>query len=287
MVNFLKLLQKQFYKLKRDRWERFQNNGKHFLVFNYQNIFKIRLYKDSFISEEIYKNTFEPDEAEFIRDFLKEGDIFIDIGANIGLYTLMAARKIGVLGKVYSFEPTGITYKRLLENININRFRNIIPVNKALSDKNGMFEMNVSCDGFEAWNSFSKITRGSRFGTEIVEATRFDSFFNGDENRDRISLIKIDVEGWEKFVLLGGEEYFKKVNSPVLIVEFVDQNTNNAGYTCKELYDQLRGYGYEILNMKDYKIQKEIPRDYYEYSNLVAAKDINLLVQRLPNWTIN
>jgi FkbM family methyltransferase len=285
MRKILKLFQKQYIKLKRDRWERFQNNGKHFLVFNYKNLFKIRLYKDSFISEEIYKSKFEPEESEFIRDFLKEGDIFIDIGANIGLYTLMAARKIGALGKVYSFEPTTTTYARLLENININRFRNIIPVNKALSDKNGMFEINVSCDGFEAWNSFSKITRGSKFGTEIVEATRFDSFFNDDEIRERISLIKIDVEGWEKFVLLGGEEYFKKFNSPVLIVEFVDQNTINAGYTCKELYFQLKGYGYEIYNLQNNKIQEEFPKDYYEYSNLIATKDINMLIQRLNNWT--
>ena len=69
-------------------------------------------------------------------------------------------------------------------------------------------------------------------------------------------------------------------------MEFVDQNTRNAGYTCKELYDQLRDYGYEILNLEEYKIRKEIPKDYYEYSNLVATKDINLLVQRLTNWAI-
>ena len=286
MRNFLRLLQRQFYKLKRNRWERFQNSARRFIVYNYQNIFKIRLYKDSYLSEDIYKNKFELDEAQFISDFLKEGDIFIDIGANIGLYTLMAAQKVGNQGKVYSFEPTGTTYKRLLENIEINRFNNIIPVNKALSDKNGRFEMNVSCDGFDGWNSFTKITRGSKSRTETVEATQVDSFFNDDKIWDRISLIKIDVEGWEKFVMLGGDEHFKRAKSPVLIVEFVDQNIINAGYTCQELYQILVSCGYTLYSIKDRILEKEHVKENYVYSNLVAAKNLEEIRKRLKTWHI-
>jgi len=286
MRNFLRVLQKQYIKLKRDRWDRFQNSARKFIVHNYQNNFKIRLYKDSYLAEEFYRNKFEPDEGQFISDFLNEGDIFIDIGANIGLYTLMAAKKIGPNGKVYSFEPTDITYKRLLDNITINRFKNIIPVKKALSDNNGSFEMNVSCDGFDGWNSFTKITRGSKSRTEMVETIKLDSFFNDDRIWDRVSLIKIDVEGWEKFVILGGEEHFKRTDSPVLIIEFVDQNTGNAGYTCKELFQLLVSFGYSLYSIKDRMLETELVKDNYVYSNLIAAKNLKEIKKRLKTWDI-
>lgn len=289
MSRFYKLInkiKKQFIKLKRNRWERFQNSNRSFIVHNFKNIFKIRLYKDSYLSKEIYNNLFEPDETLFINDFLKRGDIFVDIGANIGLYSLMAAKKIGKEGKVYSFEPVNKTFSRLLENIEINKFNNIIPVKKALSDKNGEFEMNISCDGFDGWNSFTSITRGNKSVKEKVETITFDSFFHDGVIWNRISLIKIDVEGWEKFVLLGGEEHFRRSGCPPLIVEFVDQNTKKAGYSCNELYLQLKSYGYEIYNINNQMIQKEMLKESYEYSNLIALKDIKGISQRLINWII-
>jgi FkbM family methyltransferase len=286
MRNFLRLLKKQYSKLKRNRWERFQNSSRRFIVHKYQNIFKIRLYKDSYLSEEIYANKFEMDEAQFISDFLKEGDIFIDIGANIGLYSLMAARRVGSQGIVYSFEPTSITYRRLSDNIRINRFKNIIPVNMALSDKNGNFEMNVSCDGFDGWNSFTQVIRGSKSRTEMVETSTVDNFFSDDRVWNRISLIKIDVEGWEKFVILGGVEHFKRPESPVLIIEFVDQNTINAGYTCQELYQLLVSFGYTLYSIKDRILEKEHVKENYVYSNLVAAKNPEEIRKRLKNWHI-
>lgn len=279
-------IKKQFIKLKRNRWERFQNNGQSYLVHNYKNLFKIRLYKDSYLSEEIYKNLFEPEETLFIHDYLKKGDIFVDIGTNIGIYSLMAAKKIGVEGAVYSFEPVSKTFRRFLENIEINKFKNIIPIKKALSDKNGDLVMNISCDGFDGWNSFASITRGTKSTIENVETITFDSFFRDEAVWNRISLIKIDVEGWEKFVLLGGEEHFKRSECPTLIIEFVDQNTKNAGYSCKELYLQLKSYGYEIYNIKNQIIQEEEIRETYEYTNLIASKDLQGIRQRLANWTI-
>jgi FkbM family methyltransferase len=286
MRSILEIFKKQYLKLNRNRWDRFQNSGRQFITHHYRNLFKIRLYKDSYLSEEIYRNKFEPDEGQFINDFLMEGDIFVDIGANIGLYTLMAARKIGSAGKVYSFEPTQTTFKRLLDNIAINGFKNIIPVNKALSDKNGSFEMNVSCDGFDGWNSFVKITRGSKARTETVETIKVDSFFHDNKIWGNISLIKIDVEGWEKFVILGGEEHFKRPESPVLIIEFVDQNTINAGYTCKELFQLLVSFGYTLYSIKDRILEKEHVKENYIYSNLVAAKELKEIKKRLRTWQI-
>jgi FkbM family methyltransferase len=279
-------IKKQFIKFKRNRWERFQNNGQSFLVHNYKNLFKIRLYKDSYLSEEIYRNLFEPEEAKFINAYLKKGDIFVDVGTNIGLYSLMAAKKVGVDGNVYSFEPVARTFQRFLENIEINKFKNIISVNKALSDSSGVLEINVSCDGFDGWNSFTTMTRGSKSITETVDTTTFDSFFDDDAIWNRISLIKIDVEGWEKFVLLGGEEHFRRQVCPTIIIEFVDQNAKNAGYTCIDLYSQLKAYGYEIYNINNQIIQKEILKESYEYSNLIATKNIQNIIQRLPGWLL-
>jgi hypothetical protein len=103
---------------------------------------------------------------------------------------------------------------------------------------------------------------------------------------NRISLIKIDVEGWEKFVILGGVEHFKRPESPVLIIEFVDQNTINAGYTCQELYQLLVSFGYTLYSIKDRILEKEHVKENYVYSNLVAAKNPEEIRKRLKNWHI-
>ncbi len=77
-------------------------------------------------------------------DKLKAGDNFIDVGANIGYYSLLASGKVGISGAVYSFEPSTREYKRLIDNIKLNNCSNVTPYNIALSDHSGETELHVS-----------------------------------------------------------------------------------------------------------------------------------------------
>jgi len=82
-------------------------------------------YTDSIVAQLIFKETFEQEELLFLKRFLKSKDTFIDIGANIGLFSLLAARFADTEGHVIAFEPTSTTYQRLQENIQLNGLKNI------------------------------------------------------------------------------------------------------------------------------------------------------------------
>jgi len=80
---------------------------------------------------------YEPEVSSYIMKNLKLGETFMDIGANNGYYTILAADLVGPKGKVISLEPNPKAFQRLLHNIEINNLKNVIPLNIALSDKDG------------------------------------------------------------------------------------------------------------------------------------------------------
>lgn len=84
-------------------------------------------------------------------------------------------------------------------------------------------------------------------------------------------MIKIDVEGWEKFVLLGAIETIKKF-SPILLIEFTAENTENAGYNVLEIYDIVTNLGYRWYRYKKNKLKLEEKKKTYLYDNLIAIK---------------
>src|SRR5689334_23701966 len=86
-------------------WKNLFKNGQQKALFNLDDDIRINLYQDSILSKLIFQG-FEENETLFLKKFLKEGDIFFDIGANIGLHTLIAADILKNSGHVYTFEPT-------------------------------------------------------------------------------------------------------------------------------------------------------------------------------------
>jgi hypothetical protein len=89
--------------------------------------------------------------------------------------------------------------------------------------------------------------------------------------KEKIKLIKIDVEGWEKFVLTGGATFFK-CYSPLVMVEFTEKNTFDAGYLVHEIYDIMLEFGYSWYRYKNNQLIPEDKRLHYPYDNLIAKK---------------
>ena len=114
-------------------WEKNFKTSEYFIHKLDENL-SIKLYKDSYLSKLVYEQ-FEVDEIDFVNNFLKEGDIFLDIGANVGLFSLYAAKKVGSTGSVIAFEPAYDTYNRLLENCELNKLSNVRPFKLGLSKK--------------------------------------------------------------------------------------------------------------------------------------------------------
>jgi hypothetical protein len=102
---------------------------------------KLLLLTNDFVDKYIYiTGEYEPELESFLRDNLKEGDNFIDVGSNIGYFSILASRLIGSEGRVFSFEASPSMLIRLKENININGISNIQIVPKAVSNKQGKLD---------------------------------------------------------------------------------------------------------------------------------------------------
>jgi FkbM family methyltransferase len=147
---------------------------------------------------------YEPEETTFLRSVLRSSDVFVDIGANIGVYTTLAAKCVGPGGRVVAFEPGPYNYSLLTHNINRNGFKNVTPLQMALGDSPGTATLNVS----------KKNYGDNRIGEELRQLEEFDSVgvqVNTDTldnvlrrlKIDRVDCIKMDVQGFEAYVLDG------------------------------------------------------------------------------------
>ena len=264
------------------RWHRQKEQKKSF-IYPLQKDIQIELYFDSMLCQLIYCDRFEQRERQFIGNYLRPGDIFIDVGANIGLFSLIASRRVGESGMVFAFEPCRKTFERLVRNVELNRMNNVQCFQVALSDRAEQVQMIASQDGYDAWNSLATPHAGHVFVSEMVHAVTWDDFVAEQNLIGRVALMKIDVEGWESRVLDGGLKTLSRKDAPVLQVEFTDAASKAAGTSCQALYHQLAGLGYQMF-VYDEKSNRIIPdplREHYPYINLLATKNPEAIHARL------
>ena len=242
---------------------------------------KLCLYHDDQLSRDLFSYRFEADERDFVRRYLRAGDLFIDVGANIGLFTLIGAGAVGPQGKVYALEPTSVTYGRLVHNVNHNRFHNVECVQAALSDKDEERLMTTSIDGFYAWNSLGRPTAGGRFAEEAIRCYKWDTFADHHGLTGRVALMKIDIEGWEYYMLQGAQATLQRADAPDLLVEFTEVNARAAGVSGAAVYDLLLTLGYQLYRIapNQKRLYPAIPKE-YEFENLVATKNLTQLCVR-------
>lgn len=174
----------------------------------------------------------EPKTVKWIEDFIKENDVFYDIGANIGAYSFVAYINTSGKCKIYSFEPGFSTYNNLCHNIYLNNFQDkIIPLNIALSDKSGIDEFRYSSlfSGFAEHPGINKDNNTSQFKKRFVFSQKIFKYSLDDVvakmNLDLPNHLKIDVDGHEFYVLSGAEETLSNKSLKTIQVEI---NINSA-----------------------------------------------------------
>lgn len=170
------------------------------------------------IDVELYQyGTYEAGTLYIISECLHEGDIFIDIGANIGLMSLLGATKVGNSGAVYAFEPVPDTFNLLQTNLSINQSHNIYAFNFGLGSAKGEGTIYKYPDN-RGMNTFVKREVSAQVSTNVPIHT-LDSFLK-DLNVNEVKMLKIDVEGWELEVLKGSMELLSSGNAPILAIEY-------------------------------------------------------------------
>ena len=178
-------------------------------------------------------------------DLIKPNMVVLDIGACLGIYSIIAASKLDGHGRVYSFEPDYRNYEHLLTNINQNNLSNvIIPVEKALSDKQETISFNLGTGMRTGSSRYAKYRSGND-GSRKVEAIKLDDFIDKDICAD---VIKMDVEGSEIDALDGMKELIKRsLDKLIMIIECNPKTLYYAGALTKNLIDTLRSLELEVM----------------------------------------
>ncbi|MFN4006815.1 MAG: FkbM family methyltransferase [Chitinophagaceae bacterium] len=183
---------------------------------------------------------------------LKKGDVFIDIGANIGFVSILASKQVGENGKVFSFEPSFREYGRLIDALMINSIGNVRAYNCAIGDFQGEINLSVS-----------KIHTGiNRIGKHKLDNTK-DSvpqvvipIFQLDMlldylNNSKIDLMKIDIEGAEFHALKGATQLLKNGVIKKIVIEITPKFLREFGVIKEDIYNFLKLYKYYPLVNSD------------------------------------
>jgi FkbM family methyltransferase len=186
---------------------------------------------------------YEPDTARIIADLLRPGDVFIDVGANSGFFTLLAAKRVGASGQVHSFEPLPVMRQRLQENLALNGFQNVTLHDVALSNARGEVTFYEGPQGHKGISSLRPISQAAN--TLRIQTLPMDDLLAAIPS---IRLIKIDVEGAEQLVVEGMWQLLSK-HRPFLILEVTDEYLKPFGHDAVGLCSLLCASGYRIFHI--------------------------------------
>ncbi len=211
--------------------------------------------------KQIYFDEYEMPVVEMIKRYLKPGDTFIDVGANIGYITAVAANEVGENGEVHTFEPVPI-YFHYLEKIAIFNKKYKIFTNKvALGNKKQIAKMQITLPPHTGGSSLILNNSSAKITKKIIKVpvVRLDDYIKNN-SLSKISLIKIDVEGFEFQVLQGLENYLNSKNKkPVIIMEFT-QNVYGSSIVLRNFENFITKHGYTARSIYNYKKHINIRR---------------------------
>lgn len=179
---------------------------------------------------------------DYIRNNLQvEGTTIIDIGANFGFHSLEFADLVGKTGKVISFEPQKLIYYQLCGNVILNGYDNITTYNVALSDETTKLKMeNLQYKSTGSINiGNAHLNAWTQTGYNYVDVRPLDSF----DDIDNVSVIKIDVQGYEPRVLDGAKKLIEKYQ-PIIFIEVESDQLQVYNWKETDIFDRLQNMGY-------------------------------------------
>lgn len=236
--------------------------------------FRMRFFPTALSASLWYDVNARSEDERFLCGYLKPGDTVIDVGANIGNLTLAAAHTVGSRGRVVSVEAHPTTFDYLRSNVNSNRFTWIELVNCALGSENGfVFFSNKYLD--DQNEVVPDPSNGRR-----VELRTLDSVA---PRVATVALLKIDVEGFEKFVLQGAVDTLAKTQC--VFFEAWDKHAAKYGYLTGDLIQLLNASGLEVYRMHGKELVAVDSRYRAEVlENLLAIRDPTDFLGRCPNY---
>lgn len=253
-----------------------------FLSYAKQNVIELdghRILLDPHDSLGLSKHrVFEPFETEIIKREIKPGDVVVDIGANIGYYTLIFARLVGPEGKVYAFEPDPANFELLRANVAANGYENVVLEQKAVSDRLGETKLHLSPGNMGDHRLYD-----SKDGRRaiLVEVVKLDDYFKC--SKPEIDFIKMDIQGSEPGAFSGMFSIVQNNANLKLATEFWPAGLQTFGVNAEAYLEMLVNSGFYLHEIDEpgkklerldaSAILERFPTESQKHTNLLLAKE--------------
>jgi len=218
---------------------------------------------------------FEHSELSLVKQFVQKDDTFFDVGANIGVYTLLASQLAGEGGHVHSFEPLSDANELLRSNVRLNQCGNVTINPVAIGEENG--EVPIYINAQNALSSLGNTNRGKIIKSQTVQILTLDTYAKG-AGVSKLDFLKIDVEGFEGHVLRGAEKLIESSPNLVVMSELAKKNFAPLGFSVKDVLDWMRKHGFDIWmignqTLKLYPVPEEMMD--YPFQNFLFIRPEN------------
>jgi FkbM family methyltransferase len=220
---------------------------------------------------------YEPVETEIVRSEVGEGDTALDIGANVGYYTLLLARLTGESGNVFAFEPHVGNFTILERNVTRNRLANVTMVNAAVGETTGSATLYLSRTNPGDHHLFD-VTGDLSFETEKTTVVALDDYLDADV---KVDFVKMDIQGAEPAALAGMERVLTRQRRVNMLCEFWPSGMQRAGFDAGEFLDRVTDLGF-VYRHVDQKERRLVNRSKSELlsTQWIVEKSTNLFLSR-------
>ena len=211
--------------------------------------------RDQAVSAAIFaEGIWEPGETKFIEQSLQPGMVFVDIGANIGYYSLIASSLVGSTGKVFAFEPDPKNFGLLQRNVAANQCQNVFMVQKAVAAVTRQLPLYRSSDNFGDHRTYEPRDKNVRQRDSgpapvAVEAVSLDEYLSG--RLTNVDFIKMDIQGSEYDALVGMRRTLRQNPDVTILTEFWPMGLRQAGVAPDHFLDEVKAYGFMVHRLGD------------------------------------
>lgn len=208
----------------------------------------LEVFCGEYVSDQIYYyGCFERPLVTLLAESLDPGMTFFDVGGHVGLYSVLAAARVGSRGQVFVFEPSRETFDVLSRNAQRARGAPIVCTRAAVSDRAGEVELHHGDKSIRASSTMGKASYTS--DSETVPSISLDDFAR-ERGIGHVDAIKMDIEGAERLALMGAASMLDGQDPPGYIqVELDERHTERFGHKTQAVTSLLTRAGYELFEL--------------------------------------
>lgn len=286
-INDLEKKQKWYYRLRLLRQVLHPPGNSHFAHVNLDSNLPLIVNLCEKVGGDLYYGIeFEPIEFAFVWSSVSPSDVFFDVGANIGIYSLAASRLVGSSGNVHAFEPIEQTFKILEKNLALNKTQNVIANCMAVGEAVGNVEIFVNEES--VLTSIGQTKRGKVIDRKTVPVLTLDKYAE-EKNISEIDFLKIDVEGYEGQVLRGSEKLITRSKDLLILCELSERNYSPLDLSVNDVLEWIQEKGFEVWEVPENgqpPRQLENLRDSYEINNFIFVHSKSEKKRYLLDWSL-